>query len=147
MNWGFMLNQDTKLFIQSKMDTDTWSRNYKIKIVDMEDDYAKTELRIREDMNNFLGYTHGAIIFALADQAFAAAANSKGQVSVALHMSITFLAPARIGEKIMAEAKMVNSTKRTGLYDIKVYGEKERLIAICQGLVYRKKENFPLRKK
>ena len=140
------MNQDTKLFIQSKMDTDTWSKNYRIKIVDLKDDYAKTEIHIREDMNNFLGYTHGAIIFALADEAFAAAANSKGQVSVALNMSITFLAPARIGEKVIAEAKMLHSTKRTGLYEIKVYGKEERLIAVCQGLVYRKKENFPKQK-
>lgn len=120
------------------MNSDTWWRNYGIELVEIEEDYAKTKMTVTEDMDNILGATHGAIIFALADQAFAAAANSKKQVSVALNVSITFIAPPKIGEKLVAKAEMVNSTKRTGVYDIQVYGEADRLIATFQGLVYRK---------
>lgn len=132
-----MIN-DYKPLIKSKMKDDTWRSNYNIELIDIDEDYARTEMTVTEDMQNFLGATHGAIIFALVDQAFAAAANSKGQISVALNMSITFLAPPKVGEKLIAEAEMLNSTKRTGLYDIKVRGKANRLIAVCEGLVYRK---------
>jgi acyl-CoA thioesterase len=134
------LINDYKSFIKSKINNDSWSQNYLIRLIDLEEDYAKTEMTITEDMRNFLKATHGAIIFALADQAFAAAANSRGQISVALNMSITFIAPPKIGEIICAQARKLSSTKRTGLYEIKVSGENNRLIAVCQGLVYRKKE-------
>lgn len=136
-----MTNEECASIIKSWMSDDTWHRNFGIKLVKLGEEYAETEMVVREDMNNFLGTTHGAAIFALADQAFAASSNSKGQASVALNMSIAFLGAPKIGERLVAKARMLSSTMRTGLYDIKVYGEGGRLIAVCQGLVYRKKES------
>ncbi|MEM2902449.1 MAG: hotdog fold thioesterase [Candidatus Bathyarchaeia archaeon] len=136
-----MKSEECTSIIKSWMSNDTLYRNYGIKLVELGEEYAETEMVVREDMNNFLGITHGAMIFALADQAFAASSNSKGQASVALNMSIAFLEAPKIGEKLVAKARMLSSTRRTGLYDIKVYGENGRLIAVCQGLVYRKKES------
>ena len=48
---------------------------------------------------------HGGMIFALADTAFAYACNSRNVSTVAQQASIVFLAPAREGERLTAEAQ------------------------------------------
>ena len=42
-----------------------------IKVLDAKDGYSKTSLKITKEHTNFLGFTHGGVIFALADCAFA----------------------------------------------------------------------------
>jgi uncharacterized protein (TIGR00369 family) len=56
-------------------------------------------------MTNFHGITHGGLVFALGDLAFAAAGNSRGQVAVALNVNICFLNPSKVGDRLVAEAK------------------------------------------
>jgi len=43
-------------------------------------------LTITDDMVNFHGLTHGGVIFAIGDMAFAAASNSNGQMAAALNV-------------------------------------------------------------
>ena len=94
-------------------------------------------------MQNFHGMTHGGLVFALGDLAFAAAGNSRGQVAVALNVNICFLNPSKVGDRLVAEAKECHLGGRTGLYEITVVEEKTgTLIARSQDLVYRKKAWF-----
>jgi acyl-CoA thioesterase len=96
-----------------------------------------------KEMENIFGMAHGGAIFALIDEAFETAGNSHGTVAVALNMNITYTAAPSSGARLRAEAREVNLTKRTASYDIRVQDEKEKLIAVCQALVYRKKERLP----
>jgi acyl-CoA thioesterase len=114
-----------------------------LKLVDLDDGYSVVEMRFTEDMENILGMAHGGAIFALIDEAFETAGNSHGTVAVALNMNITYTAAPSPGAQLRAEAREVNLTPRTATYDIRVTDEKETLIALCQALVYRKKEKLP----
>jgi acyl-CoA thioesterase len=105
--------------------------------------HSRVSLTIGEQMTNFHGMTHGGVVFAIGDLAFAAASNSRGQVAVALNVSICFLNPSKVGDRLVAEAKECHLGGRTGLYEITVVEERTgTLIARSQDLVYRKKQWF-----
>jgi len=105
--------------------------------------HSRVSLTITEDMVNFHGITHGSIVFALSDIAFAAASNSHGQIAVALNANISFLKATRPGDRLEAEAREQHAGGRTALYEITVVDKRSgELIARSQNLVYRKHEWF-----
>ena len=120
------------------MEHDPFARHLGTEIVEIRPGYAKTRLKLNDNLLNFVKIPHGAVVFAVADQAFAAAANSRGNVAVALNVSITFLAAAGPGATLVAEAEEVSCGGRTASYQIMVRDEKGKVIATFQGLVYRK---------
>ncbi|RJQ32303.1 MAG: hydroxyphenylacetyl-CoA thioesterase PaaI [Peptococcaceae bacterium] len=111
-----------------------------IKLLDLKPGYARTMLTVREEMLNFHGVTHGGAVFALADAAFAAASNSHGQTALALNVSIAFLKATGAGETLTATASEENRTPGTALYRVLVEDESGELVALAQGIVYRKKK-------
>ena len=105
--------------------------------------YSRVSITVTEEMASFNGTTHGGLIFALGDIAFAAASNSHGQIAVAMNVSISFLKASRPGDQLVAEANEKHLGGKTALYDITVVEEKSgELIAKSQNLVYRKDEWF-----
>jgi len=105
--------------------------------------HSRATLTVTDDMLNFMGTTHGGVIFSLADIAFAAAGNSRGQTSVALNVSIYFLKASRMGDRLVAEAREIQDGRRTALYEITVRdAETGELVATTQDLVYRKRDWF-----
>jgi acyl-CoA thioesterase len=80
---------------------------------------------------------HGGIVFALGDSAFAFACNSYNEATVAAAASIDFLAAARAGDELTAEASELWRTRRNGLYEIIVYNQRAEHIALFRGRSYR----------
>ena len=105
--------------------------------------HSRVSLTVTEDMVNFHGITHGSIVFALSDIAFAVASNSHGQIAVALNASISFLKATRPGDQLEAEAREQHAGGRTALYEITVVDKQSgELVASSQNLVYRRNEWF-----
>ncbi len=94
---------------------------------------ARMAMTITETMVNGHGMCHGGMIFSLADSAFAFACNSRNQRAVAAQCAITFLRPARLGERLVAEAALRAQAGRTGIYDIAVTNREGMLIAEFRG--------------
>ena len=104
---------------------------------------SRVSLTVKDHMTNFHGSTHGGIIFAISDMAFAAACNSHGKLAVALNVSICFLKPSYPGDHLVAEAKEEHNGRRISLYNIKIYNKNSgELIAKSQDQAYRKNEWF-----
>ncbi len=80
------------------------------------------------------GICHGGFIYALADSAFAFACNSYNRVVVAQQNQITYLSPAREGERLEALASEAALSGRSGIYDVTVLGPDGRKIALFRGL-------------
>jgi acyl-CoA thioesterase len=129
--------------IFQKVSEEPFARKMNLQLVELDDGYSVVEMTFTKDMENIFGMAHGGAIFALIDEAFETAANSHGTVAVALNMNITYTAVPSPGARLRAEAREANLTPRTGTYDIKVTDEKQALIALCQALVYRKKQKLP----
>ncbi len=112
--------------------------NYDMDLLEVAPGYARIGMKIKKDMLNAVRLAHGGVTFCLADFAFAVAANSHGQVSVATSVSISYPAPAREGDYLVAEAREVARTRRTGLYQIEVRREDGALVALFTGNVFRR---------
>lgn len=109
----------------------------------LEPGHSRVSLTVTEHMANFHGMTHGGVIFALGDIAFAAASNSHGEVRVALTVNIHFLKATQPGTRLVAEAKEQQAGGRTALYEISVRdADTGELVAQSQDLVYRKRDWF-----
>jgi len=129
--------------LSGKIQNDPYARFLGIELIEINKGYSKLRMQIKGCMNNFVGIAHGGAIFSLADRAFAAASNSHGTLAVALNMSITYISAPLEDSVLVAEAKEVSLTSRTALYRIDVSTEDNKLIASCQGIVYRKKNSIP----
>lgn len=81
---------------------------------------ATLSMRVRDDMTNGHGMAHGGFIFALADSAFAFACNSHNVRTVAQACDIVFVAPAQVGDLLVADATERAVFGRNGIYDIRV---------------------------
>lgn len=126
--------------ILSRIRADAFANSLGVTLEEIDSGYARASLVVTEAMLNFHGITHGALIFALADIALAAASNSHTQTAVALNVTIYFLEPTRAGAHLVAEAREVKAGGATALYDIVVQEQATgQLIAKCQGMVYRKR--------
>ncbi len=98
---------------------------------------ALLKMAVRRDMVNGHQICHGGMIFALADTAFAYACNSGNQATVASACQIDFIAPAREGETLEAEATERVAAGRTGVYDVTVRTADGRMIALFRGKSHR----------
>ena len=94
-------------------------------------------MTVRSDMVNGHHICHGGMIFSLADTAFAYACNSYNKNTVASACHIDFLAPAKEGETLEAEAVEQSASGRTGVYDITVRNNHGKTIALFRGKSYR----------
>jgi acyl-CoA thioesterase len=81
---------------------------------------ATVAMRVRDDMVNGYGLCHGGYVATLADSAFAFACNTYDEVTVAAGFDITFVASARLGDDLVAEACERARYGRSGLYDVTV---------------------------
>jgi len=116
---------------------DNASQMLGIKLLDIGPGRAKLEMAVRPEMVNGFGICHGGIIFTLADSTFAYACNSYNKNTVASACHIDFLAPAKVGETLVAEAVEQSLAGRTGVYDITVRNPEGTAIALFRGKSYR----------
>ena len=105
---------------EAMMERDVASRALGIELIEQGEGRAVTRMTVREDMVNGHALAHGGLIFALADTAFGCACNSFGSVTVGASADIVFVAPARSGDVLVAEAVLRTRFGRSGLYDVTV---------------------------
>ncbi|MEI7432119.1 MAG: hydroxyphenylacetyl-CoA thioesterase PaaI [Betaproteobacteria bacterium] len=99
--------------------------------------YALISMKVQQHMLNGHDYCHGGYIFTLADSAFAYSCNSHNKNTVASACHIDFLAPAKQGDILEAEAVERSLAGRTGVYDITVRVRGGKTVALFRGKSYR----------
>ena len=137
------MDDKVRAAIFKQVEQEPFARKFNLKLIDLEEGYSKVSLVFTPDMENIFGKAHGGALFALIDEAFETAGNSHGTMAVALNMNISYLSSPAAGATLTAEAKEVNRTNKTALYEIKVTEESGKLIATCQALVYRMEKPLP----
>jgi len=113
-----------------------------IELLEVSAGSAKVKLELKDQHLNALKTAHGGAIFTLADLAFALASNSHGTIATAINASISYTKAATAGTTLIAEAKEVAVNPKLGNYTIHVTNEQGDIIAIFQGLAYRKKQKL-----
>jgi acyl-CoA thioesterase len=102
-------------------EADRASKNLGMRLVEARDGRAVVEMAVGPLMVNGHGIAHGGFVFTLADTAFACACNVDGSgVTVASGADVTFVAPAREGDVLVATAVERVVYGRSGVYDVTV---------------------------
>ena len=123
-------------------DNDLFSQWLGIEMLEVRTGYAKLRMRVREEMTNGFKIAHGGITFSLADSAFAFASNSQGQHAVSIETSIMHTRAVHIGDELIAIAEEDNLSKRLGHYRVRVINQKEEVVGLFKGMVYRKETEW-----
>jgi len=99
---------------------------------------ARFVLTLRPEHMNPYGVTHGGVLYSLADTAMGAALFSRlepGERCTTLEIKINYLAAVAEGT-LVADAELVERTRRVGVLEARVRGEGERLVALATGTFY-----------
>ncbi|KHK98668.1 aromatic compound degradation protein PaaI [Microbacterium mangrovi] len=115
------------------MQNDRAARALGIRIEVNEPGRAVMSMLIRDDMTNGFAITHGGMVFALADTAFAYACNEDEKVTVAAGADIAFLKSTTAGQTLTATAVRRVRSGRNGLYDVTVTDETGDVVAEFRG--------------
>ena len=99
---------------------DDASRALGMEIVDIGPGRATIAMTVRPEMVNGQRIAHGGFIFLLADSTFAFACNSRNERAVAAQCDITFIRPGKLGDVLVATAREISSSGRSGIYDVRV---------------------------
>ena len=118
---------------------DEFVKHCGIELVSLAPGHAVTRLKVQPWHLNAVGIVQGGAIFTLADYAFAVASNSHGTVAVGINVGITYIKSASSGT-LTAEAQEVALNSKLASYTVNVTDDAHSLIAIFQGLVYRKQQ-------
>jgi acyl-CoA thioesterase len=138
-----MPSADRQKRINAYVQNDPFARSLGAKVEILAPGHSRASLTITEEMTNFHGITHGGVIFALGDMAFAAAGNSSGRVAVALNVNICFLKASRAGDHLVAEAREMQPGGKTALFGVTVTeSQSGDIIAQSQDLLFRKRDWF-----
>lgn len=122
------------------MADDPASRGLGMKVEAMGPGYARLAMTVREDMLNGFRICHGGFITTLADSAFAFACNSRNELTLAAGITVEFIAPAQLGDRLVAEASEVSLAGRTGIYDVKVTNQRSETVALLRGRSHRTRD-------
>jgi acyl-CoA thioesterase len=99
---------------------DDASQGLGMEILDVKAGHATLAMTVKPHMVNGHGIAHGGFIFLLADSTFAFACNSRNERAVAAQCNISFIKPGKLGDRLVATAKEISWTGRSGIYDVRV---------------------------
>lgn len=120
---------------------DQFARHCGIELLEVKPGWSRVKMPIQPFHLNGAKTVHGGAIFSMADFAFAVAANSQGQLALAINTSTSFVKAAYSGT-LYAEAEELSINPRLGTYQVRITDEKEQLIAQFHGTAYRKSESL-----
>ena len=114
-------------------ENDQYAKHSGIELLEVKAGWARVKMTIQPFHFNGAKTVHGGALFTLADYAFAAAANSRGRLALAINISMSFV-------KAAYEAEELSLNHHLGTYQVKIVNDKQQLIALFNGTAYRKNE-------
>ena len=139
-----MSKKSANKIVDKMMTEDRFSQWLGIEKILVEEGHCILKMKIREEMVNGFGISHGGIAFSFADSALAFASNAYGRLSVALECSISFASAVRVGDELTCEAKELSITNKTATYHIEISNQKIEKVAFFKGTVYRTSKNWEI---
>jgi acyl-CoA thioesterase len=99
---------------------DDASKGLGMELVEVKPGRAVLAMTVQPHMVNGQRIAHGGFIFTLADSAFAFACNSHNERAVAAQGNISFIKPGKLGDRLVATAREISRSGRSGIYDVRV---------------------------
>ena len=99
---------------------DDASKGLGMEIAEIGPGRATLTMTVKPHMVNGQRIAHGGFIFLLADSAMAFACNSHNERAVAAQCHISFIKPGKLGDRLVATAREISRSGRSGIYDVRV---------------------------
>lgn len=126
-----------KSVVDRMMSTDWFSQWLGISVLEVGQGTCKLKMTVRREMLNGFSIAHGGITYSLADSALAFASNSHGRKAVSVETNISHTIALKEGDEIVAVAEEVSLTEKIGIYNITIRNQKNNVVALFKGTVYR----------
>ncbi len=125
----------TPAFLRRFFRGDRFAAGAGIRLVDCGPGRAVARLALRPGHLNGVGVAQGGAVFTLADFAFAVACNGRGQVALAIEVTISFLAATTRGT-LTATAIEVARSARLSRVEVEVRDAAGTRVALFHGTAY-----------
>lgn len=122
--------------VQKMYDNDPFSRWLGIEVLEVQPGYVKLRMKVRREMTNGFGVSHGGIAFSLADSALAFASNSHGRIALAIENNISFIKKVNPEVVLTAETEELSIGRKIGVYRITVRNQEGVNVALFRGTVF-----------
>lgn len=121
---------------QGMLDNDAFSQILGMEIKALELGYCQLSCPVTAQTTNGFGIAHGGLTYSLADSALAFASNTYGQQCVSIDTQIAHLAKVQLGDQLTANCVEIHRGKRTGVYEVRIENQNNKLVAYFKGTVF-----------
>lgn len=128
--------------VHGMLEKDAFSEWCGMEVLEIAPRRSVVQMRVRPEMTNGFGVSHGGIVYSLADSALAFAANTHGRVTVAIENSISYPRAVHLGDVITATCEEESSSNRLAFFRVVVRNQKEEIVSTFRGTVYRTEKEF-----
>ncbi|MFM7005614.1 MAG: PaaI family thioesterase [Flavobacteriales bacterium] len=122
--------------VQGMLNNDAFSQLLGMEIKELELGYCQLSCPVTAQTTNGFGIAHGGLTYSLADSALAFAANSRGNQCVSIDTQIAHIAKVQLGDHLTATCKEIHRGKRTGVYEVHIENQNNKLVAYFKGTVF-----------
>lgn len=123
--------------VKAMLAKDAFSRWLGVELVTLKPRACTLRMRVRSDMVNGFGVSHGGIVYSLADSALAFASNTNGHVTVSVDNTISYPVPVQVGDDLIAVAEEETAGARLGFYRVTVARQDGTVVGLLHATVYR----------
>lgn len=128
--------RDAEIIVAGMLSRDSYSRWLGVELVTIRPRACTLRMRVRADMLNGFGVSHGGIVFSLADSALAFASNTNGQVTVSVDNTISYPVPVELNDELIAVAEEETAGARLAFYRVTVARQDGTCVALMHATVY-----------
>lgn len=100
--------------------SDPVCRSAGIEVVDVDQGSATLRMPVGPEMATSLGFAHAGFVVMLADTASGAVAMAVDQTAITTGADVSFLSPARVGDVLVATARLRSRSGRSLLIDVTI---------------------------
>jgi len=108
------------------------------RVTEVDAAHAVAEMTVAKEHLNAGGVCQGGALFTLADLAMAALMNHQGNLTFGISSNVMFLSSAVEGDRLRAEATLVNEHHKLPAVEVRVTNQEGKLICHLTGMGYRK---------
>ena len=128
--------------VNKMMEKDYFSQWLGIEVLETGEGHCRLKMKVKKEMLNGFSIAHGGISYSLADSALAFASNGYAKMAVSIETSISHVQKVVEGDDLIAVARERSKTNRIGIYEVEVTNQKNEVVALFKGTVYRTEKDW-----
>lgn len=128
---------DANAIVHKMYDNDAFSKWLGIEVLEVGAGISVLRMVVRKEMLNGFDVLHGGITYSLADSSLAFASNAYGRKSMSIETSISHTLSCKEGDVLTTKTVERSLTNKIGIYDISVFNQDNKVVALFKGTVYR----------